>query len=44
MTDWIPITERLPEIGDDVLVTYDYKDNRYVYMSYYYSGGFMGSE
>ena len=42
MTDWIPITERLPEIRDDVLVTYDYKGDRYVYMAEYYSGGFMG--
>ena len=42
MTDWIPITERLPEPGNEVLVSYDFEGDRYVYLAEYYSNGFVG--
>lgn len=42
MTDWIPIIERTPEPGQEVLVTYDFRGQRYVYMAEYFSDGFVG--
>lgn len=36
--EWIPVTERLPEEGETVLVTYETIDDRYVYTAYYARG------
>ena len=32
-TRWIPVSERLPEVGSEVLVCFDFKGNRSVYIS-----------
>lgn len=37
--DWIPVTERLPEVGSEVLVCFDFKGNRSVYISEFYGDG-----
>lgn len=37
--DWIPVSERLPEVGSEVLVCFDFKGNRSVYISCLYSDG-----
>lgn len=40
---WIPVSERLPEVGSEVLVCFDFKGNRSVYISDFYGdGGFHG--
>lgn len=36
---WIPVTERLPEVGSEVLVCFDFKGNRSVYISNFYGDG-----
>lgn len=36
---WIPITERLPEVGSEVLVCYDFNGIRSVYISNFYGDG-----
>ena len=36
---WIPVTERLPEVGSEVLVCFDFKGNRSVYISDFYGDG-----
>jgi hypothetical protein len=36
---WIPISERLPEVGSEVLVCYDFKGNRDVYIANFYGDG-----
>lgn len=33
---WIPTSKRLPEIGSEVLVCYDFKGSRSVYISNFY--------
>lgn len=36
---WIPCSERLPEVGSEVLVCYDFKGNRSVYLANFYGDG-----
>lgn len=36
---WIPVSERLPEVGSEVLVCFDFKGNRSVYISHFYGDG-----
>lgn len=36
---WIPCSERLPEVGSEVLVCFDFKGNRSVYISDFYGDG-----
>jgi hypothetical protein len=36
---WIPVSERLPEVGSEVLVCFDFKGNRSVYISNFYGDG-----
>ena len=36
---WIPVTERLPEVGSEVLVCFDFKGKRSVYISDFYGDG-----
>lgn len=36
---WIPVSERLPEVGSEVLVCFDFKGNRSVYISELYGDG-----
>ena len=36
---WIPVSERLPEVGSKVLVCFDFKGNRSVYISEFYGDG-----
>lgn len=36
---WIPVSERLPEVGSEVLVCYDFKGRRSVYISNFYGDG-----
>ena len=36
---WIPVSERLPEEGSEVLVCYDFKGNRSVYIANFYGDG-----
>ena len=36
---WIPVSDRLPEVGSEVLVCYDFKGNRYVYIANFYGDG-----
>lgn len=36
---WIPVSERLPEVGSEVLVCFDFKGKRSVYISDYYGDG-----
>ena len=36
---WIPVSERLPEVGSEVLVCYDFKGNRSVYIAHFYGDG-----
>lgn len=36
---WIPVSERLPEVGDEVLVCFDFKGKRSVYISHFYGDG-----
>lgn len=36
---WIPVSERLPEVGSEVLVCFDFKGNRSVYISDFYGDG-----
>ena len=38
-TGWIPVSERLPEVGSEVLVCFDFKGNRSVYISNFYGDG-----
>ena len=38
-TRWIPVSERLPEVGSEVLVCFDFKGNRSVYISNFYGDG-----
>lgn len=38
-TRWIPVSERLPEIGSEVLVCFDFKGKRSVYISNFYGDG-----
>ena len=38
-TRWIPCSERLPEIGSEVLVCFDFKGNRSVYISDFFGDG-----
>ena len=39
MSEWIPVTERLPEVGSEVLVCYDFKGKRSVYIADFYGDG-----
>ena len=36
---WIPVSERLPEVGSEVLVCFDFKGKRSVYISHFYGDG-----
>ena len=36
---WIPVTERLPEVGSEVLVCFDFKGKRSVYIANFYRDG-----
>ena len=36
---WIPVSERLPEVGSEVLVCYDFKGKRSVYIADFYGDG-----
>ncbi|MBQ1294621.1 MAG: DUF551 domain-containing protein [Clostridiales bacterium] len=36
---WIPVSERLPEVGSEVLVCYDFKGKRSVYIANFYGDG-----
>ena len=36
---WIPVSEKLPEVGSEVLVCYDFKGKRSVYIANFYSDG-----
>ncbi len=36
---WVPVSERLPEVGSEVLVCFDFKGNRSVYISNFYGDG-----
>lgn len=36
---WIPTSERLPEVGSEVLVCFDFKGKRSVYISNFYGDG-----
>lgn len=36
---WIPCSERLPEVGGEVLVCYDFKGKRSVYIADFYGDG-----
>lgn len=36
---WIPCSERLPEVGSEVLVCYEFKGNRSVYIADFYGDG-----
>lgn len=36
---WIPVGERLPEVGSEVLVCFDFKGKRSVYISEFYGDG-----
>ena len=36
---WILVSERLPEVGSEVLVCFDFKGNRSVYISNFYGDG-----
>lgn len=38
-TRWIPVSERLPEVGSEVLVCFDFKGKRSVYISHFYGDG-----
>lgn len=38
-TQWIPCSERLPEVGKEVLVCFDFKGQRSVYISTFYGDG-----
>lgn len=38
-TRWIPVSEILPEVGSEVLVCFDFKGNRSVYISTFYGDG-----
>lgn len=38
-TRWIPVSERLPEVGSQVLVCYEFKKKRYVYIADFYGDG-----
>lgn len=37
--EWIPVSERLPEVGSEVLVCYDFKGARSVYIADFYGDG-----
>ena len=39
MGRWIPVSDRLPEVGSEVLVCFDFKGNRSVYISDFYGDG-----
>ena len=36
---WIPVSDRLPEVGSEVLVCFDFKGKRSVYISNFYGDG-----
>lgn len=36
---WIPVLEKVPEVGSEVLVCFDFKGNRSVYISHFYGDG-----
>lgn len=36
---WIPCSERLPEVGSEVLVCYEFKKHRSVYIANFYGDG-----
>lgn len=36
---WIPVSERLPEVGSEVLVCYDFKGKKSVYIADFYGDG-----
>lgn len=37
--DWIPVSEKSPEVGSEVLVCYDFKGKRSVYIADFYGDG-----
>lgn len=38
-TSWIPVSDKLPEVGSEVLVCFDFKGKRSVYISHFYGDG-----
>ena len=38
-TSWIPVSEKKPEVGSEVLVCFDFKGKRSVYISHFYGDG-----
>ena len=38
-TRWIPVSERFPEVGSEVLVCYEFRGKRSVYIADFYGGG-----
>ena len=36
---WIPVSEKKPEVGSEVLVCFDFKGKRSVYISHFYGDG-----
>lgn len=36
---WIPVSERIPDVGSEVLVCFDFKGKRSVYISHFYGDG-----
>jgi hypothetical protein len=36
---WIPCSERLPEVGSQVIVCYEFKKKRYIYIADFYGDG-----
>lgn len=36
---WVPVSKRLPDVGSEVLVCFDFKGKRSVYISHFYGDG-----
>ena len=38
-SSWIPVSDKNPEVGSEVLVCYEFKKKRYVYIADFYGDG-----